>query len=162
MGGMQAKAQGEYQNDVAKYNARRADNEATQVRNTAVEQENIHREKVQQMIARQRVEGAANGIDINSGSIGQIQSDTALLGEADALRIRSNFNDRATSMEDGADLERAQGKAAENAGDSAFNTSLLSAGASFAVDSKWFDPRKTPAPISSLGFAPPTNAPLRL
>ena len=137
--GYQAREQGKYQNDVSKYNAANMKNEAVHARNKGTEEENIHREKVQQMIARQRVQGAAQGVDIGSGSMLNLQQDTETLGDADALRIRSNFSNQADAIEKGAVLELSQGKAAEHAGDMAFKTSLLKAGgqAAMGVSSKW-------------------------
>lgn len=43
-----------------------------------------------QAVGTQRSVQAANGIDVNSGSSAQIQDDTAMLGELDALTIQNN------------------------------------------------------------------------
>ena len=43
-----------------------------------------------QAVGTQRSVQAANGIDVNSGSSAQLQDDTAMLGELDALTIQNN------------------------------------------------------------------------
>lgn len=43
-----------------------------------------------QAVGTQRSVQAANGIDVNSGSAAQLQDDTAMLGELDALTIQNN------------------------------------------------------------------------
>lgn len=43
-----------------------------------------------QAVGTQRSAQAANGIDVNSGSAAQLQDDTAMLGELDALTIQNN------------------------------------------------------------------------
>jgi len=139
--GYQAKQMGEYQNDVARYNARQAENEATRVRQKGTEEEIRHRNKVEQLVSRQRATIGSSGVDLNTGSAADIQEDALIMGEADALRIRSNYSDQAESMEQGAVLTRNQGKMAERAGDNAFYSSLLSAGGQVA--GSWYTPKST-------------------
>ncbi|WP_461521173.1 virion core protein, T7 gp14 family [Porticoccus sp.] len=138
--GYTQRQQGIHQNEVSKYNERQLDNEATRVRNLGVEQENKQREATAQLQARQRAQLAAQGVDLESGSAELIQEDTRVLGEADALRIRSNFEDRAVSLGQQGDLVRAGGKAAASAGKFNFGVSLLKAGASLggAYASQWY------------------------
>lgn len=138
--GYSARQQGIYQNEVSKYNARQLANEATRIRNLGVEEENRQREATAQLASRQRAQLAAQGVDLTSGSALQIQEDTQVLGEADALRIRSNFEQRAQSTEDQSVLVRDQGKQAASAGKFNFGVSLLQAGASLggAYASKWY------------------------
>lgn len=145
--GHQAKIQGEFANDVAKYNARVQQNEAVRTRNRGVEEENAHREKVQQLLSRQRVQSAASGVDVGSGSALNLQQDTLVQGEADALRIRSNFEDQAVSREQQADVTLAEGRAKKAGGRSQFKSSLLMAAGTLAgaaatsgLSSKWFTP----------------------
>jgi len=52
--------------------------------------EEEHRLKVNQLKASQRAAFASNGIDLGSDVVGETLSDTAMLGELDALTIRSN------------------------------------------------------------------------
>lgn len=156
--------QGQYQHGVAKYNARQQQNEAIQTRNKGVEAENIHREKVAQLLSTQRAQLGASGVGISTGSALSLQEDTQVMGQADALRIRTDFLDRAQSMDDQADITKSQGEAALSAGQMAFGTSLLSAAASVAgsgVADGWFaadSAAVTSQTAGSLGYAPATTA----
>lgn len=136
--------QGQFKKGTANYNARVAQNEAQQVRNQSVEAENDHRTKVAQILSRQRAQLAANNIDLNSGSALGLQEDTVTLGEADALRIRSNYDGKVNSLLTQSDLTKAQGRFASTAGNNQAIGSLLS-GASSILDSgvadKWFTPQ---------------------
>lgn len=138
MQGYAAKQQGEFEDDVSKYNARQLENEAVQTRNKGTEEENRQREKTAQLTSLQRAQLGASGVDVGSGSALALQEDADLLGEADALRIRSNFEDAATAQEDQALITRASGKAAKKAGQNAFNASLLQAGGTVAA--QWYKP----------------------
>lgn len=141
--GYAAKQKGKYENKVAQYNARVQENEATRARNIGVEEENIQREKTAQLLSKQRAEIGAAGVSLTSGSALDIQEQTELLGEVDALRIKSNFQIQAESLESQARLTRATGVAAKRAGDQAFTGSLLAAGGTLlatGVAAKWFTP----------------------
>lgn len=136
--------QGKFQNETAKYNTRVAENEAQKTRDVGTERENIQRRKTAELISKQKAQLGAANIDLTSGSALQLQEDTAALGEADALRIRSNFENRALSLETGAVLTEAQGEFAESAGKSGAAGTLLSgvagAAASTGVADSWFTP----------------------
>lgn len=120
--------QGNEANAVAKYNAREQENQATRVRNKGTEEENIKRRETAEFLSKQRAMLGASGIDLGSGSAADLQQDTELLGEVDALRIRSNFDDQATQMERQAELTRQQGRSAKRAGQiSALGTALSTA-----------------------------------
>lgn len=125
MTGYQARQQGKFQEGVSKYNAARMRNEATQVRNKSVEQENTLRRQVAEQQARQRTQAAGSGVDVGSGSALQLQEDTALLGEVDALRIRSNFEQQAQGLEDQAYLTEEEGKNARKRGRNQFTASIF-------------------------------------
>ena len=145
MQGYAAKQQGEFENDVSKYNERQLQNEATRTRNKGTEEEIIQRDKTAQLTSLQRAQLGASGVGVDSGSALTLQQDAELIGEADALRIRSNFSDAAQSLDDQADITRSQGKAALQGGQKAFAGSLLSAGGSVA--GQWY----TPASAASAG-----------
>lgn len=140
--GYTQKKQGEHEDEVAKYNARVTENEATQIRNKGVEEENIQREKNAQLLSKQRAQLGAAGVDLITGSPLDIQEDTVLLGEVDALRVRSNFNQEAESLEKKAELTRSHGKFARSSGRSAFKSALVTTafgvGAGVGVAKKWF------------------------
>lgn len=164
-GGMDARAAGEYQNDISRYNARNMENEATRTRNVGVEAENDHRQKVASFISKQRASAAANNVDVNSGSALALQLDTQMLGEVDAMRIKTNYLDRAEAMDNGAMLTASQGDAAEKAGDAAFSNSLLTAAGKFAtsvassgVADKWFTPSSAAVTSTAFTASAPTTA----
>lgn len=143
--GYAAKQKGEFDYGVAKFNARQLENEATQTRNVGVEQENEQRRRTAELLSRQRTQIAAQGVELGTGTAAQIQDNTVDLGEVDALRIRSNFEQQAESLEDRAELTTAQGRAAKSAGNRAFATSIAVASGSFLGSeagskfaSKWF------------------------
>lgn len=140
--------QGKFQNATAKYNARVAENEAEETRNAGVEAENIQRRKTAELLSKQRAQLGAGNIDLTSGSALQLQEETVALGEADALRIRSNFSNQASSLDTGAALTTSQGEFAESAGKGAAFGTLLQGTSSVlgsGVADKWFTPSSAAA-----------------
>lgn len=142
-GAYSAIQQGNYQKGVSEYNARVQRNEAQQARNVGVERENMQRQQTAELVSKQRAQLGAAGVDIGSGSALQLQQDTLSLGEADALRIRSNFEGRADALNTQAGLTEAQGAAAQSAGATKAFSSLLGGATTIAasgVADKWFTP----------------------
>jgi len=134
---------GRFQKGVSRYNARVAENEAQSTRNVANEAENIQRRKTAELLSKQKAQLGAANIDLTSGSALQLQEDTVTLGEADALRIRSNADAKVNSLNTGADLTRRQGDYASLTGVNRAAGTLLSGAASVAgtgVSDKWFTP----------------------
>lgn len=139
--GIGAMKQGRYQNNIAQYNARNQENQAIQLKNQANEAENKQREQTQQLIGKQRAAAAANGVNVDSGSALQLQKDSALFGEVDALKIRSNYQNEVNALNTQSELTSLEGEASLASGKNAFGTSLLSAapdGASTYVSQKWY------------------------
>ncbi len=160
--GIQSYQSGQRQAEAAEasaaYNARLSENEAVKTRQKGNEEEIALRNRTAQLKARQRSQLAASGVDVDFGTAADLQEDTDILGEADALRVRRNYEDQALALESQAELgtfqgdaaaanARAQGTAglvsgirgAAGAGASAYsahNTSLLSGGT--PVNSKWY------------------------
>ena len=151
MSGVAAGQQAEYEAGVSKYNARRAENEATQTRNRGVEDENKQRQKTAQLLSKQRAQLGASGVSLASGSPLQMQEDTELLGEIDARRIKSNYEMQAQSLDDESDLQLSNMNAQYAAGNNKMFGSILSAAGS--VDSKWYTPTSS-ASVSSSGTHP--------
>ena len=119
------------------------ENEAEQTRTAGVEEENIQRQETAKLLARQRAQLGAANVSLTTGSALDIQEQTEIYGEADALRIKSSFERQASSLEQEAELTKATGLAAEEAGSAAFTGSLLAAGGtvlSSGVADKWFTP----------------------
>lgn len=157
--GYAAKQQGKFEQGVQNYNARQLENEAIRTRNVGTEQELEQREKTAQLIGAQRAQIGAAGLSLASGSPAALLEDSAYQGEVDALRIRSNFQQQAQSLDDQSSLARAQGAAARQAGNNAFTGSLLQAGAGvFGSDvaSKWFTPSSAAASTAASGVSAST------
>lgn len=84
------KQSGEYQSDLLKDNAaykKKAADETIFAGDTSADWQ---RQRTKQAIGTQRTAFAGNGIDVNSGSAAQLQDETAMLGELDALTIQNN------------------------------------------------------------------------
>lgn len=90
MGAQSATQQGDYQSTMLKQDAaykKKAADETIFAGDTAADWQ---RQRTKQAIGAQRTVQAANGIDVNSGSAAQLQDETAMLGELDALTISNN------------------------------------------------------------------------
>ena len=139
--GIAKQQQGRHANQVANYNARALENEAKQTRVRGVEEERLSRQRTAQLISKQRAQLGAASVEIDTGSALNIQEDVELLGEADAFRLKSNFERKAKSLEEQARITRFGGRAKLAAGEAAFTGSLLGAGGSLlgaGVADKWF------------------------
>lgn len=125
-----------YQAAVDRNNKIIADRQADDAINRGKIAEQEHRDKVNQIKGRQRVQFAANGIDLGSDVVGETLGDTAMFGELDALTIRSNAENEAygyrvqgMNYEASAALSSTAAKNASNAGRmGAFTTILGTAG----------------------------------
>ncbi len=140
--GVSQNQQAQFQSDSLQYQARVEENAATRTRNVGIEEENRHREEVAQLIGRQRARMAASGIRIDQGTSLDLQEDASILGEADAMRIRRNFTDRADVLDQQSSLSRFEAGATRQAGRNALAGSLLTAGGQFVgsgVADKWFN-----------------------
>lgn len=110
LSGMSQMQQTESQAATLQYNARQMENQAERVTQKGTQEEIKHRQMVQQLISTQRAKQAASGLALDSGTFGQIQEQTLEIGEVDALRIRSNYEQERTSLLDQAGLHRKQAK----------------------------------------------------
>ena len=160
MAKQQAKQQAEYEDGVARYNVRQQENEAQRITNKGVEEENEQRRRVLETMSSQRAQFGASGVDPLTGSALQVQEDTLLLGEVDALRVRKSYQEQAESLMEQSELTLYEGKAraglTRQRGRNAFTGALLTAGGEFAgsgVADKWFTPRSA-AVVSSRGSHP--------
>lgn len=138
----QQREQQKYQAGVDNYNARVAENDAQKVRSIGVEEENIKRQQTAQLMSKQQAQLGAANVDLSSGSALQLQQDTATLGEADALRIRSNFENKAQSLETQAALLKkdAPDDFLSKAGSFFKKTNVFTATSSHGVSDKWYSP----------------------
>lgn len=85
-----------------------------------------------QAVGTQRSVQAANGIDVNSGSAAQLQDDTAMIGELDALTIQNNAAREAYGYRIQADQDRMNAvQTVTNAGNKATGSILGGIGGAF-------------------------------
>lgn len=116
VGAVQSYEQGKYLNKVAKVNAgisERAGRDAVKRGDIDADEQ---RQQTGQLIGAQRAAFAANGVDVNSGSAGQVQNDAAALGELDALTLVNNAAREAYGYQVQAMDQRQQGKLAKYQG----------------------------------------------
>lgn len=113
----------EYNAKVGEMNATLAERRARDAIERGNEDERRKRAEVQQIMGRQKAAMAANGVDLTFGSPLDTIVDTAVLGELDALTIRSNTYREAyehevdaTNRRAGAQLNRMEGASALQAG----------------------------------------------
>lgn len=112
--------------NVANYNAKVADNNATAERQRAAYDANLQRDQVRRVVGAQRAAGAASGLDITSGTPVAVLGDTAKQGEMDVLARLYAGESAATAYSNDARRMRAEGKAQKQAGFINAGTSLLS------------------------------------
>lgn len=127
--------QASYQAAVARNNQNVASVNATTALQQGQEQEQAKQEQTAQLIGKERAAAGASNIDVNSGSALKIQSDSAQLGELDALTIRNNAARQAWNY---TNQSNAFGAEASQAGTAANLNSFASLiGGASSVSSKW-------------------------
>jgi len=118
---------GQSQKKMADYNAAVSEQDAIAAKNKAGYEENIHRERVKEMLSKQRAIIGASGTDV-SGSPLLAMIDTAEKGELDALAIRQGGKVQSDKFLNSAALSRMQGKSARNASYFKAGSTLLTGG----------------------------------
>jgi hypothetical protein len=119
-----------------------------------IQAESLQRQRVRALIGGQRVAIAGSGVRVDGGTAGDIQADTAALGELDSLTIRNNterqvrsirlgaedagsqFDQQALGFEDQANLAVMGADQASTAGVLNVGATLLSGAGQVA--SKWY------------------------
>lgn len=120
--------QGRQAMGTARFNSREQENQATAIRNKGTEEENIKRRENAEFLSQQRAMLGASGIDIDSGSAADLQQDTQILGEVDALRVRRNFQEQADVVERQAEQTLQEGRSKRRAANTqALGTALTTA-----------------------------------
>jgi hypothetical protein len=84
------RAQGDYESKMYELNSRLASLQAEDALRRGGKEAAAHKQKVKQMIGTQRVNLAAQGIEIDEGTALQIQEEAAYMGEIDAMTIKNN------------------------------------------------------------------------
>lgn len=135
--GKARKEQAYQEAEVARKNAVIAKQNAKEAREAGHREEARQRLKTSQLIGKQRAAIGANGVLVDSGSSLDVQLDTAMMGELDALTIRRNAERKAVNYErqseglyDQAGYSEKAGDRAETAGWIGGAGTLLSGGAS--------------------------------
>jgi len=113
-------------NNVAKYNAEVAQNNANAERQRAAYEADITKGRVRQVVGAQRAAGAASGLDVRSGTPIAVLGDTAKSGELDVLARLYQGESAAVAYENDARRMKAEGKASQMGGFINAGTSLLS------------------------------------
>lgn len=113
---------------VQEINARTQEAAAADAIRRGGDEERKHRQQLGQLKGRQRAAQAASGIDVTFGSALDLAEDTALMGELDALTIRSNAYNEAFDLKTGASNSRAAAAASRQQATSARTGSYISAG----------------------------------
>jgi hypothetical protein len=126
----------EGQAELFDYNAAIADLQAKDALARGMEEESRFRRGVQGMIGGQRAAIAASNVDVSYGSAVDVQADTAMLGELDALTIRTNaareawgFKVAAVDYQKRAEITRREGVQLAAAGREQQKAMFIGAGA---------------------------------
>ena len=93
------KAQYEYEAQIARNNAKIAQQNADQKRQEGIEEARMLKMKSIQNANSQKAAIASNNIDVNSGNSLNIINDTLTMGELDALNTRYNYETSALNFE---------------------------------------------------------------
>lgn len=132
MGAQNAKQEGAFNAGMFKQNAALKDQAANDTIASGNTSADWQRVRTGQAIGTQRAVQAANGIDVNSGSAAQLQDDTAMIGELDALTIQNNAAREAYGYRIQAQQDRANAaQTVTNAGNKATGSILGGLGSAF-------------------------------
>lgn len=142
-----------YQAGVARNNQILMDQNAAYALQAGRVAEQNQRQRTKSTIGAQRAQMAANGVALDSGSPLRLQTDTAALGELDALTVRNNALRQAINYrQQGADFGANAGFLDDRAEHSrtAGNIGAIGSivGGASAVSDKWLR-WKTPSPMAS-------------
>lgn len=123
--GKQQQAMADYQANVAKENAKIAQNNADTERQTGIEEARLQRMKTLQAVGAQQAAMAANGMDVTSGTSLDIIQDTSAMGELDALQIQTNYERRALAYEQQANNFNNEAQMDTIAGKNAYSAGII-------------------------------------
>ena len=148
--GKAQQAQYNYQAKVNEENAKIAQENANVQRQQGIEEARLQRIKAASTIGAQKTAMAANGVDVTQGTAVDVISDTAAMGELDALQTQYNYEMKARGYEaqagnfqNQANLDVISGKNAYQAGKlNALSSGVKglsdAAGSVTGVATKWF------------------------
>jgi hypothetical protein len=129
----------ESQAELADYNADVADLQAADAIARGADEESKFRTSVRQMIGTTRADFGASGVDVGFGTALDVYADQAMIGEQDALQIRTNaareawgYKVQATDLRRRGDIARKEGVYLEAAGREAQGASRWAAAGTIA------------------------------
>ena len=122
------RAQGNYQNEMANINAQFAELSAESAITRGNKQAADVKRNTKKIIGSQRAAMAAQGISIDSGSALDVQEDTAMIGELEAMKVKNNAWMEAFGYKVQAQQDRQQGKIGKMAADNTAATTLATGG----------------------------------
>lgn len=132
MGAQNARQEGAFNSAMLNRNAALKDQAAQETMFAGDTSADWQRVRTGQAVGTQRSVQAANGIDVNSGSAAQLQDDTAMIGELDALTIQNNAAREAYGYRIQADQDRMNAvQTVTNAGNRATGSILGGLGSAF-------------------------------
>lgn len=95
-------------NEAAKYNADLLEVQAQDAESRGQTESLQHRQRVSQLVGKQRSVLAASGVEVGEGSAAAIVSETQVLGNLDAMQIKHNAKQEARDLRAGAALQRSR------------------------------------------------------
>ena len=144
--GKAAEAQMNYQAEINRRNALKAQQNADDKRQEGIEEARMSRLKAAQKVGLQQSALAANGIDVSEGTALDIIEDTSAMGELDALTTQYNYEKQALAYEEQANNFNNQANLDVFAGQNAYRSGVMNAvtsginglGQTASVASKWY------------------------
>jgi hypothetical protein len=124
--GMAANAQGKYEQQVMNQNARLERESVSDAQARQAIEQQRHWRRVAAAMGTQRAQAGALGLDVNFGSIGDLQEDTLMIGYEDASTINENFAKEIKGYDINASNYVMQGRAARSRGRQAMIGGFLS------------------------------------
>lgn len=125
--GQATAAANKYNAKVQQMNAEISDRRAKDALERGAKEEQQKRRETQQLLGKQQAAMAANGVDLTFGSPLDVIVDSSVLGELDALTIRSNTYREEYDYKVQAANQRAQATMSRGAADSALTGGYLGA-----------------------------------
>ena len=144
--GKATQAQMNYQADVNRRNAKKAQQNAEDKRQEGIEEARMTRLKTAQRVGLQQASLAANGVDVSEGTALDMIEDTSAMGELDALTTHYNYEKQALAFESQANNFNNQANLDVFAGQNAYKSGMMNAvgaginglGQIASVSSKWY------------------------
>lgn len=155
----------EYQNQVDQQNAQNARDAAVDAQKSGAAAQAQNMIQARAILGKERTALAANGVDANSGSALDLQSDTAAQGQQDVLTTRYNYDRQSygdmiqnQSYTNQAQLDQMRENSANSAASTASTAGAFGAASSIlggakSVASDWYYMNKAPAGVGGGGLA---------